>query len=94
MKDETIKLQVKGTKPLHYQWFKDDEELKDGENYEGSTTPELVIVGTGPQSKGTYKCLISNKYGKVLSQGEVFGKSPALKKLMHGTMLYKVLVDF
>ena len=31
-------------------------------------------MGTGPQSKGTYKCLVSNKYGEVKSQGKKYCK--------------------
>lgn len=73
--DNKIKLQAKGTKPLQYQWFKDDEELSDGEDYEGSTTPELKIVGTGPKGKGEYKCQVSNKYGEVMSQEKLYCKS-------------------
>ena len=53
---------------MKYQWLKDDEEpLSDGEDYKGTTTAELVIVGTGPQVKGNYKCLVKHKYGDALS---------------------------
>ena len=54
---------------MKYQWLKDDEEpLSDGEDYKGTTTAELVIVGTGPQVKGNYKCLVKHKYGEILSR--------------------------
>ena len=60
---------------MKYQWLKDDEEpLSDGEDYKGTTTAELVIVGTGPQVKGNYKCLVKYKYGKNLSREISYGK--------------------
>ena len=59
---------------MKYQWLKDDEEpLSDGEDYKGTTTAELVIVGTGPQVKGNYKCLVKHKYGEILSTGAYCG---------------------
>ena len=60
---------------MKYQWLKDDEEpLSDGEDYKGSTTAELVIVGTGPQVKGKYRCLVKHKYGNILSSDTNYGK--------------------
>ena len=59
---------------MKYQWLKDDDEpLSDGEDYKGTTTAELVIVGTGPQVKGNYKCLVKHKYGGILSSGAYCG---------------------
>ena len=59
---------------MKYQWLKDDEEpLSDGEDYKGTTTAELVIVGTGPQVKGNYKCLVKHKYGDTLSSEFNYG---------------------
>ena len=61
---------------MKYQWLKDDEEpLSDGVDYKGTTTAELVIVGTGPQVKGNYKCLVNHKYGDILSRGIHYGES-------------------
>ena len=61
---------------MKYQWLKDDEEpLSDGEDYKGTTTAELIIVGTGPQVKGNYKCLVKHKYGEILSRGIHYGES-------------------
>ena len=60
---------------MKYQWLKDDEEpLSDGEDYKGTTTAELVIVGTGPQVKGNYKCLVKHKYGEILSREAQYGE--------------------
>ena len=59
---------------MKYQWLKDDEEpLSDGEDYKGTTTAELIIVGTGPQVKGNYKCLVKHKYGDALSSEFNYG---------------------
>ena len=59
---------------MKYQWLKDDEKpLSDGEDYKGTTTAELVIVGTGPQVKGNYKCLVKHKYGDALSSEFNYG---------------------
>ena len=59
---------------MKYQWLKDDEEpLSDGEDYKGTITAELVIVGAGPQVKGNYKCLVKHKYGEILSFGAHYG---------------------
>ena len=60
---------------MKYQWLKDDEEpLSDGDDYKGTTTAELVIVETGPQVKGNYKCLVKHKYGETVSSGTHYGK--------------------
>ena len=59
---------------MQYQWLKDDKELSDGDDYQGATTPMLVIVGTGPQVKGSYKCQINNKYRKKSSNGIKYSK--------------------
>ena len=60
---------------MKYQWLKDDEEpLSDGEDYKGTTTAELVIVGTGPQVEGNYKCLVKHKYGEIQSSVIHYGK--------------------
>ena len=68
-------IQAEGTQPIKNQWLKDDEEpLSDGEDYKGTTTAELVIVGTGPHVKGNYKCLVKHKYGEILSREISYGK--------------------
>ena len=60
---------------MKYQWLKDDEEpLSVGEDYKGTTTAELVIVETGPQVKGNYKCLVKHKYGETVSSEIDFGE--------------------
>ena len=74
LKENRISIEAEGTQPMRYQWLKDDEELSDGDDYKGSITPKLVIVGTGPQVKGNYKCRVKHKYGKILSNETCYGK--------------------
>ena len=38
-------------------------------------------MGIGPQVKGKYKCVVSNKYGKVVSQSKEYGKSHTLEEI-------------
>ena len=76
-----IKVQAQGTQPLKYQWLKDDKVLKDSIHYRGSTTPELCIVGTDLQVKGGYKCQVTNKYGKTVSQEIQYGRSYYRKQI-------------
>ena len=60
---------------MKYQWLKDDEEpLSDSEDYKGCTTQELIIVGTGPQVKGNYMCLVKHEYGEIQSSVIHYGK--------------------
>ena len=70
-----IAVQAQGTKPLKYQWLKDDKELRDSIDYKGSTTPELCIVGSDLRVKGEYKCQVTNEYGKTYSQEIQYGRS-------------------
>ena len=63
-----MSIEVGGTKPIKYQWFKDEIEVNDGDDYMGSTTSELSVVGIGPQVTGMYKCLVINKFGKASSR--------------------------
>ena len=80
---------------MKYQWLKDDEEpLSDGEDYKGTTTAELVIVGTGPQVKGNYKCLVKHKYGKFLSREISYGKFKLLTFFIADLLLYVLLQTF
>ena len=74
VQNNVIKIKVKGSKPLEYQWLKGDRKLCDNGDYMGSTKPELEIVGTGPQVNGQYKCQVINMYGRELSQEVHYGK--------------------
>ena len=69
--DKTVELSAIGTTPLSYQWFCDEERLTDGESYEGSTTPKLVIKIAESVLQGCYKCRIEDKHGKVASSNEI-----------------------
>ena len=59
---------------MSYQWFKDDKVLTDADDYNGSTTTELAIVGSGSQVKGEYKCKVTNKLGEVFSNVIRYGR--------------------
>ena len=59
---------------MRYHWLKDGKELTNSDDYSGSTTPELVIVGTGPQVRGNYKCRVKYKYGEIISREIYYGK--------------------
>ena len=71
--ENMISIEAEGTQPLRYQWLKDGKEVSDGDDYIRSTTPELVIVGTGPQVKGNYKCQVKHKYGEIASKEIHYG---------------------
>ena len=74
LRENRILIRAEGTE-LKYQWIKDDEEpLSDSDDFMGSTTQELVVVGSGPQVKGNYKCLVKNKNGEILSRETFYGK--------------------
>ena len=72
--ENVIKIQVQGTRPIVYRWFRDGKELSDGNDYKGSTTSELVIIGTGQQVKGQYKCEVKNNYGEIITQEIGYGE--------------------
>ena len=73
--EKRILIQAEGSKPIKYQWFKDDEKLlSSNDDYKGPSTQELIVMGTGPQVKGNYKCLVANKYGKVVSAHIHYGR--------------------
>ena len=67
---------------MKYQWLKDDEELGNGEDYVGSTTQVLVIVGTHSHVRGNYKCLVKHKYGEIVSSEIHYGMLPLHHVLM------------
>ena len=71
--ENVIKFQVQGTKPMKYLWFKDDQELCDGDDYKGSTTSELCIMRSSQQLvQGKFKCQVTNMYGLLEIQ---YGRS-------------------
>ena len=75
LRENRILILAEGSQPIKYQWLKDDEEpLSSDDDYKGPTTQELFVVGTGPQVKGNYKCLVANKYGETLSAEIHYGR--------------------
>jgi uncharacterized delta-60 repeat protein len=51
-----------------YQWRKNGENLADGENLSGTTTPTLTIGSASGADAGGYSVVVSNAYGIVTSQ--------------------------
>ena len=86
-----IKVQAQGTKPMKYQWLKDDKELRDSIDYKGSTTPELCIMGSGSHAKGNYRCQVTNMFGKTLSQEILYGASINLTFVLYN--IFKLFSD-
>ena len=72
IKENRILIVVQGTKPIRYQWFKNDEELSDGHLYDGTTTPELVLKeSSSPEVKGKYMCQVTDKYEELKVSKEI-----------------------
>ena len=76
--DKTVELSAIGTTPLSYQWFCDEERLTDGESYEGSTSPKLVIK-------------IAESYFKVATSA---GLKTNMEKLLYQMKLVRVSSPF
>ena len=62
--NEPLRLTVaaEGTEPLEYQW------LRDGAEVPGATAPDHVIAGAGPDHAGSYRVLVRNRAGTILSR--------------------------
>ena len=66
---------MEGTKPIKYQWFKDDEELTDGDDFKGSTGHELFVRNSDSRVKGKYHCKLEDRHGDCVSSGNIkFGR--------------------
>lgn len=67
-----VALQVAGTAPMEYRWFKDTKELR----YATSST--LEIPNVNQLDTGQYYCSVSNPHGSILSdpfQVKVLGRA-------------------
>ena len=54
---------------LTYQWFKDGNSLRDGQDhFRGVTTPTLYISRASLLHKGEYHCVVSSEGGEMLSR--------------------------
>lgn len=58
----TLSVAVEGSKPLHFQWFKDDEKLKN------DTLDTLIIPYFQAGDTGEYYCTVSNGWGSASSK--------------------------
>ncbi len=66
---ENIQLHVaaSGSQPLSYQWRRKGQDLADGRNFSGATSPALAINNAAGHHSGTYNCRIANATGETLS---------------------------
>ncbi|HWH71574.1 MAG TPA: immunoglobulin domain-containing protein, partial [Candidatus Sulfotelmatobacter sp.] len=60
--------QASGTAPLGYQWRFGDNNLSEGGQFSGVTTPTLSIFSLHPTNAGEYSLVVTNPAGSVLSQ--------------------------
>lgn len=74
---ETIRLAVDviGTEPLHYQWFKSDVAI------EGATSVQLYIPDARTTDSGTYTVRVSNEAGEVISAPAIVEVGSFISKL-------------
>lgn len=65
----TLSISATGASTLYYEWQKDDEKIPIHKNLNihGVYTPNFCIRHFLPQHEGSYKCIVSNKYGEVNS---------------------------
>ena len=55
----TLRLEAKGTAPLHYSWF------CDGRVVEWAEGPLLTLTEVSESDSGSYWCCVENQVGKV-----------------------------
>ena len=87
-----IKVQAQGTRPLLYQWYKNGRKLRDDDDYQGSSSSELVILGMGLHIKAEYNCCVVNKCGEISSQQVLFGRLH-INHVYHSLFLQLVIPD-
>ena len=58
--DNVIVMKVKGTEPINYQWFKDDDKITDGNDFKGCDGHELFVRSLEPHVNGSYHCEVKN----------------------------------
>ncbi len=56
---------------LTYQWRRNEVNLTDGGNINGSTTNELTITSVTNDDEGIYDCIVSGDYGVVISEDAI-----------------------
>ena len=61
-----LSIQASGSKPLTYQWLKNDQMLSDSSSYEGSSRANLIIRGRDSHLKGHYFCEVKDRCGNTL----------------------------
>jgi uncharacterized repeat protein (TIGR03803 family) len=63
----TLSVAVAGTRPLFYQWRKNENVLSAAANLSGLGTATLSIGNISPADAGGYSVMVSNTYGNVIS---------------------------
>ncbi|MFO1475707.1 MAG: immunoglobulin domain-containing protein [Verrucomicrobiota bacterium] len=56
-----------GAWPLFYQWMKDGQNLQDGGNIQGASTPSLHVLNVQQSDEGFYTVSVSNALGGLIS---------------------------
>lgn len=78
---ETVRLSVdvEGTPPLSYQWFKDGGRLNDAGRISGAETTVLTLTNICGDDRGDYLIVVTNNFGAVTSEvATVFVVDPFL----------------
>jgi sugar lactone lactonase YvrE len=63
-----LEVEVTGSLPLGFQWFRDDLAVKDDGNLAGGTSAKLAINEVQPLHAGDYLVVVSNAFGWATSQ--------------------------
>lgn len=63
----TLAAAVQGSQPFTYQWFKDDQELRDSGRISGVTTASLSIANAQTADSGAYRLVATNPAGTAAS---------------------------
>jgi hypothetical protein len=54
--------------PLRYRWRRNSVELRDGERFAGSYSPQLTVIGLDRHLEGDFDCVVSNDVGSVVTE--------------------------
>ena len=77
---------------LTYQWFKDDEYIKELPNCSGTDTPTLVITSLLPEHHGKYKCVIKDEDASMESKSATLFNSDNCKHYTLKSNNYSVCI--
>ena len=67
-----ISLTAVGTKPLSFQWYKDDTKLTDNQKYyEETTSSTLTIHAADTEQRGKFWCEVRDKHGDLVTSDKL-----------------------